>query len=234
MKAEPAIEMLQEIKNTIFSQDYSIKNDDLAIFTQIETIICKKSSTCYEIPVEIKKLLSLCEDESLHLLLNTVYNPLTPKLLIKEYTTDEEYPSFLNLQEDIEYMDNTIISEDAEKKDLEGLSYDDTQKDYIDTKISNIYEFMPLYDSGSFCLILIDLREQYFGRLINYVSGYAYVLAPNLYAHIDDLIDGLKNEYYTYDPDWGDIQYPLSWYQRKLLRTGEYYYDSSLGKVMKL
>ena len=82
-----------------------------------------------------------------------------------------------------EYMDYTIISEYAEKKDLEGLSYDDTQKDYIDTKISNIYEFMPLYDSGSYCLILIDLREQYFGRLINYVSGYAYVLAPN-YMHI--------------------------------------------------
>ena len=48
MKAETVIEMLQEIKNTIFSQDYSIKNDDLAIFTQIETIICKKSSTCYD------------------------------------------------------------------------------------------------------------------------------------------------------------------------------------------
>ena len=229
MKAETAIEMLQEIKNTIFSQDYSIKNEDLAIFTQIETIICKKSSTCYQIPVEIKKLLSLCEDESLHLLINTVYTPLTPKLLIKEYTTDEEYASFISLQ-----MDYNIISEDAEKKDLEGLSYDDTQKDYIDTKISNIYEFMPLYDSGSLCLILIDLREQYFGRLINSVSGYSNVLAPNLYAHIDDLVDGLKNEYYTYDPDWGDIQYPLSWYQRKLLRTGEYYYDSSLGKVMKL
>ena len=59
MKVETAIEMLQEIKNTIFSQDYSIKNDDLAIFTQIETIICKKSSTCSQIPVEIKKLLSL-------------------------------------------------------------------------------------------------------------------------------------------------------------------------------
>ena len=227
MKAEPAIEMLQEIKNTIFSQDYSIKNDDLAIFTQIETIICKKSSTCYEIPVEIKKLLSLCEDESLHLLINTVYTPLTPKLLIKEYTTDKEYASFISLQ-----MDYNIISEDAEKKDLEGLSYDDTQKDYIDTTIS--YELMPLYDSGSCCFILIDLREQYFGRLINSVSGYSNVLAPNLYAHIDDLIDGLKNEYYTYDPNWGDIQYPLSWYQRKLLRTGEYYYDSSLGKVMKL
>ena len=227
MKAETAIEMLQEIKNTIFSQDYSIKNDDLAIFTQIETIICKNSSTCSQIPVEIKKLLSLCEDESLHLLINTVYTPLTPKLLIKEYTTDEEYASFISLQ-----MDYNIISEEAEKKDLEGLSYDDTQKDYIDTTIS--YELMPLYDSGSFCLILIDLREQYFGRLINYVSGYANVLAPNLYAHIDDLIDGLKNEYYTYDPDWGDIQYPLSWYQRKLLRTGEYYFDSSLGKVMKL
>lgn len=227
MKVETAIEMLQEIKNTIFSQDYSIKNDDLAIFTQIETIICKKSSTCYQIPVEIKKLLSLCEDESLHLLINTVYTPLTPKLLIKEYTTDEEYASFISLQ-----MDYNIISEDAEKKDLEGLSYDDTQKDYIDTTIS--YELMPLYDSGSFCFILIDLREQYFGRLINSVSGYSNVLAPNLYAHIDDLVDGLKNEYYTYDPDWGDIQYPLSWYQRKLLRTGEYYYDSSLGKVMKL
>ena len=36
MKAEPAIEMLQEIKNTIFSQDYSIKNDDLAIFTMLD------------------------------------------------------------------------------------------------------------------------------------------------------------------------------------------------------
>ena len=227
MKAETAIEMLQEIKNTIFSQDYSIKNDDLAIFTQIETIICKNSSTCSQIPVEIKKLLSLCEDESLHLLINTVYTPLTPKLLIKEYTTDEEYASFISLQ-----MDYNIISEEAEKKDLEGLSYDDTQKDYIDTTIS--YELMPLYDSGSFCLILIDLREQYFGRLINSVSGYSNVLAPNLYAHIDDLVDGLKNEYYTYDPDWGDIQYPLSWYQRKLLRTDEYYYDSSLGKVMKL
>jgi len=109
MKAEPAIEMLQEIKNTIFSQDYSIKNDDLAIFTQIETIICKKSSTCSQIPVEIKKLLSLCEDESLHLLINTVYTPLTPKLLIKEYTTDEEYPSFISLQEDIEYNDVTNV-----------------------------------------------------------------------------------------------------------------------------
>nr|WP_303832271.1 hypothetical protein [Snodgrassella alvi] len=227
MKVETAIEMLQEIKNTIFSQNYSIKNDDLAIFTQIETIICKNSSTCSQIPVEIKKLLSLCEDESLHLLLNTVYTPLTPKLLIKEYTTDEKYASFISLQ-----MDYNIISEEAEKKDLEGLSYDDTQKDYIDTTIS--YELMPLYDSGSCCFILIDLREQYFGRLINSVSGYSNVLAPNLYAHIDDLVDGLKNEYYTYDPDWGDIQYPLSWYQRKLLRTGEYYYDSSLGKVMKL
>ena len=83
------------------------------------------------------------------------------------YTTDEEYPSFINLQEDIEYMDYTIISEYAEKKDLEGLSYDDTQKDYIDTTLS--YELMPLYDSGSCCFILIDLREQYFGRLINMV-----------------------------------------------------------------
>ena len=35
-------------------------------------------------------------------------------------------------------MDYNIISEDAEKKDLEGLSYDDTQKDYIDTTI--LYE----------------------------------------------------------------------------------------------
>lgn len=35
----------------------------------------------------------------------------------------------------------------------------------MDMKITR----QPLYDSGSFCLILIDLREQYFGRLINMV-----------------------------------------------------------------
>ncbi len=173
------IETLQEIKNTIFSQDYRVKNNDLTIFAQIETIICKNSSSCYQIPIEIKKLLSLFENKSLHLLINTIFTPLTTKLLISEYTQRD---TFISLQEDIQYMDYAIISEDAEKRELEGLGYDNTQKDYIDTQISNIYEFMPLYDGGSFCYILVDLREQYFGRLINYISGYAIVLAPNLYA----------------------------------------------------
>lgn len=97
------------------------------------------------------------------------------------------------------------------------------EKSRPDADIKNLSGILPLFRfQGDF--IVINLDAESFGELLIISHGHlANILAPNLSAHILDLMEGLESGIYM-ERD-GDLIYPPVWEDRQALREGRLVMD---------
>lgn len=119
------------------------------------------------------------------------------------------------------------------------------KKDIIDQRMSfrvdmgqnseisfnNPYQFFPIAGMEREH-VLVNISSLNYGQIVVSDEIQGYLFAPNLIAHIDDLISGLKENYYLIDKD-GNIIFPNTWESRRLVKTKEYNYLPCTGLIKK-
>ena len=139
----------------------------------------------------------------------------------------------ISLEDELKYEDDMI--QNAAKDafiDLSKLSRQelmsriqnspDIDIEQPDTKIITDYrDFLPIDSLGEEGDLLINLsKDEHHGELL--LSQGLIVIAPNIIAHLDDLIKGVETNLYPVDDDI--VYYPFSWLIRDLTAKGKYHY----------
>lgn len=87
-------------------------------------------------------------------------------------------------------------------------------------KVTNLSKYLPLFRFQS-DYIVADITS---GEICVIFNGYSITtLAPNITAHLDDLIAGLKKGVYRIDEH--ELVYPTAWHNRRKVLSGELLMD---------
>ena len=237
------IAQLKDFQKIISDETVTTSKDITQPYSELEIIINQKSKnpTDYHIPEWVKYYLATIHNSPSKFnrgLFDNLYNAGTAinfEFLRAFYQDPNNYLVFgepeenealfyvLSPQGEQAFIDNYL--ENSDGRDIDDEILMDTPE-WIQSEIKDTYHLLPIH-AEYVSFILLNLEN---GNILLYDPSYihATIIAPDIFTHLEDLIDGIQNDKY---PDYPG--FPLSWYQRKLLDTGDYYFNEEFRVVKK-